>query len=366
MNIGIDARLMNETGVGRYIRNLIVGLGAIPSDHRFFIYLSKKGFETFIPPSDRFIARLADVGWHTASEQVLLPKIFLADNLDILHEPYVSIPIFYPKKMVVTVHDLTLLTQTTGLASRLPKAVYTLKKMGLKTIMSRGLSKANKIIAVSQATADDIVSHYPKTKGKITVISEGVDEQLLSTPFQKPSVSGAYFLVVGNAYPHKNLAFLCEVFVRYREKSKEDIRLVLAGREDYFYRRLRDNPWFIRGGDHIIRVEPQSDSELANLYRGAQALVFPSAAEGFGLPIVESLALGTPVLCSDIAVFHEVAGSHASYIRVGDHDAWVKSLGEKQQRKRIPSKVMDEIISTYSWKNTARQTLELYEHCTRL
>lgn len=366
MNIGIDARLMYETGVGRYIRNLIVGLGTIPFTHRFFIYLSKQGFETFIPPSDRFIPRLADVHWHTASEQVLLPKIFLADELDLLHEPYVSIPIFYPKRMIVTVHDLTLLTQTTGHASRLPKAIYALKKMGLKTIMLRGLSNANNIIAVSQATADDIVSHYPKTKRKITVISEGVDEQLLSTPVQNPSVTGAYFFAVGNAYPHKNLAFLCEAFVKYREKSGENIRLVLAGREDYFYRRLAGNPWFIRGGDHIIRIEPRSDTELANLYRGAQALLFPSAAEGFGLPIVESLALGTPVLCSDIAVFHEVAGPHATYLKTGELDAWEAALGEKRYRKRISQAVSTHIISTYSWNTTARQTLDLYEHCTRL
>lgn len=366
MNIGIDARLMSETGVGRYIRNLISGLEGISTNHRFFVYLSKKGFESFIPASDRFIPRLADVHWHTASEQVLLPKIFMADRLDVLHEPYVSIPIFYPGRMVVTVHDLTLLTKTTGLASRLPKAVYTLKKMGLRTIMSRGLSNATKIIAVSRATADDIVSHYPRTAGKITVISEGVDEQLIQTPIQKPDVPQPYFLAVGNAYPHKNLAFLCEAFVRYREKSGEDIRLVLAGREDYFYRKLAGNPSFIRGGDHILRVEPETDTQLANLYRGAEALVFPSAAEGFGLPIIESLALGTPVLCSDIAVFREVAGTHATYIPVGDADAWAKTLGGKQYRKRIPVAVSEHIIETYSWKNTARQTLDLYEHCTRL
>ncbi len=366
MNIGIDARLMYETGVGRYIRNLISGLEEIPSNHRFFIYLSKKGFESFRPASDRFIPRLADVHWHTASEQVLLPRIFLADRLDVLHEPYVSIPIFYPKPMVVTVHDLTLLTKTTGHASRLPKALYSLKKMGLKTIMSRGLSNATKIIAVSHATADDIVSHYPGTTGKITVISEGVDEQLVQTPIQKPDVPQPYVLAVGNAYPHKNLAFLCEAFVRYREKSGEDIRLVLAGKEDYFYRKLADNPWFIRGGNHILRVEPESDIELANLYRGAEALLFPSAAEGFGLPIIESLALGTPVLCSDIAVFREVAGHYATYIPVGECNAWVRALGETQYRKRIPGSVSEHIKTTYSWKNTARQTLDLYEHCTRL
>jgi len=329
MRIGIDARLIEETGVGRYIRNLVLQLVSLDTQNEYVVFLRKKSFDAFHLPNARWTKVLAYVPWHSVTEQLVMPGIFFQAKLDLLHIPYFNVPIFYPGKIVVTIHDLTILHFDTGKASTLPWVLYKLRRLGYRLVLWIGLTRAKKIIAVSKTTKKDIVESLGVDANKIVVTYEGAD---LKRTTGKPLISGEYFLYVGNAYPHKNLDVLI----------KTGLRVVYAGKDDYFYRRLGITP---------ITV---TDEELANLYQNAKALVFPSLMEGFGLPAIEAISLGCPVICSDIPVFHEILGDNAIFFNPHDsHDLATKLRGD------IPKKHV-ELDERFNWVTMVKQTMTIY------
>ncbi|HXS15212.1 MAG TPA: glycosyltransferase, partial [Candidatus Saccharimonadales bacterium] len=240
MRIGIDARLWNETGVGRYIRNLVRELAKIDKENEYILFFRQSEFETVPLPGKNFEKRLADVRWHSIQEQTKLPKIFLSENLDIMHFPYFSYPIFYKKPFVITIHDLIIDHFPTGKASTLPQPVYWLKQVGYKYILSQAIKHAKKIIAVSKATKQEIMEHYHPNTENVVVTYEGIDEAVSKEEMEAVDVKRPYFLYVGNAYPHKNLERLMEGFAEFLHTAKEDAYLILVGKEDYFYTRLKE------------------------------------------------------------------------------------------------------------------------------
>lgn len=173
MKIGIDARLINETGVGRYIRNLISELGKIDKTNTYVIFLRKNSYNFFRSPNARWEKRLADVPWHSVAEQLFMPAIFNREHLDLLHVPYFNVPLFYFGKFVVTIHDLTILHFDTGKASTLPYIFYKIRRIGYHLELLKALSWAEKIIAVSETTKKEILDHFDVLPEHVTVIYEG-------------------------------------------------------------------------------------------------------------------------------------------------------------------------------------------------
>lgn len=355
MRIGIDARLIEETGVGRYIRNLIIQLEKIDKKNSYVLFLRKEQFHSL---QTRFEKRLADVPWHSITEQLVMPGIFQKARLDLLHVPYFNVPIFYPGQMIVTIHDLTILHFDTGKASTHPWVLYKLHRIGYRLILWIGLSLVRKIIAVSETTKKDIVQSLGIDPNKIIVTYEGVD---LKKSTGKRLIPDDYFLYVGNAYPHKNLETLIQAFQMYLKdlvlqgEVLQGIalpRLVLVGTEDYFYRRLHLP-------DSVVFFGKASDQELANLYSNAKALVFPSLMEGFGLPAIEALSFGCPVICSDIPIFHEILGNQATFFDPNDANDLVKKLKTVSKKSAV-------IDKRFNWADLAKRTLEIYESCTRV
>lgn len=356
MRIGIDARLMEETGVGRYIRNLIAELAKADRTHEYVVFLTKKSFSSFALPNARWSKVLADVRWHTWSEQVRMPRFFRDANLDLVHIPYHTPPIFYPGPMVLTIHDLTILHFSTGKATTLPWVLYMLKRLGYWIELRIGLWKAKKIIAVSQATKREIMDHFRVPSERIVVTYEGIDRSLSKTT-GKRIVSGAYVLYVGNAYPHKNLDVLLEAAKQCGKK------FVLVGADDFFYSRLRRRADEMGLSRSVVFFGVADDTTLANLYTYAEALVVPSLMEGFGLPALEALSLGCPVVASDIPVFHEILGDHAVYIDPHDPKSICAAL---TSLKKPDTQDMNAIRSAYSWDRMAGETLNAYESSARI
>lgn len=161
-----------------------------------------------------------------------------------------------------------------------------------------------------------------------------------------------YFLYVGNAYPHKNLEVLLESF-----KDIHGAKLVLVGKDDYFYKRLKQTDLVRSLKGRVVFKTSVSDGDLNTLYKGAQAFVFPSLMEGFGLPALEALANGCPVIVSDIPVFHEILGSSAAYFDPRDVSGLTKILSAVIQKR---PHVNTEIVNNYSWKKMAEETLRVY------
>ena len=355
MRIGIDGRLINETGVGRYIRNFTRELALQDKTNEYVVFLRANAYNSFKPPNSRWAGVLAEVPWHTIAEQLIMPWVFLKARLDLVHIPYFNVPIFYPGKFVVTIHDLTILHFDTGKASTLPMPLYKLRRLGYYLALAVGLRRAQKIIAVSQTTKQEIVDHFQIDSDKIVVTYEGVDSKIYKSTNDKSTninrlITEQYFLYVGNAYPHKNLETLLLAI------QQNTAKLVLVGKNDFFYERLKKNIV----NRNVIFFGLANDEQLINLYMHASALVFPSLMEGFGLPALEALALGCPVIVSDIPVFHEILGSNATYFNPRDP----RDLAEKLASARGKQKKV--VLGIYSWSTLASDTLALYENCIRL
>lgn len=361
MRIGIDARLIEETGVGRYTRNLIRELGELDKTNEYVVFLRKKSFGRFTLANGRWKRVVADVAWHTLTEQLVMLGIFLRERLDLLHVPYFNVPIFYPGTIVTTIHDLTILHFDTGRATTLPQPLYKLKRLGYWLELVIGLRKAKKIIAVSAVTKQEIIDHFHIDSEKIIVTHEGVTREISS---KKRLINEQYFLYVGNAYPHKNLEILLEAFKKLRSAQK----LVLVGSDDFFYKRLRQHVDAIGLKKSVIFFGPADNTQLASLYSHATALVFPSRMEGFGLPGVEAMTAGTPVVCSDIPVFKEIYEDAALMF----DPASPEDITDKLKRITTDTKLRSELVARgkkqamrYSWRRMAKQTLDLYRELER-
>lgn len=368
MNIGIDARLIQETGVGRYIRNLVAELRHKDDHNSYVIFLPKKAYDSFLLPNSRWKKVCADVHWHTLAEQFVMPRLFRAEKLDLVHIPYHNPPIGYNGAMILTIHDLTILHFSTGKATTLPLPLYALKRLGYWLELWIGLRKAAKIIAVSETTKREIMDHFHIPERRIAVTYEGVDEHLKPvSQNEKPLISKPYALYVGNAYPHKNTETLIHAFSRMRSSSDAGrAMLVLVGGDDYFYRRLKTQAHDMKLDDSIMFFGSADDRQLANLYTYAGVFVFPSRMEGFGLPALEALSFGCPVIASDIPIFHEILGEHATYTDSNDPEKLCAAIRPFLKKMITEPRKSISVSGRFSWDTMAKETLSLYENSIRL
>lgn len=376
MRIGIDCRLWNETGVGRYIRNLVQQLQILDKTNEYVLFVKSKDYDRIKNQElrikdEKWKLVKADIRWHTVKEQLLFPKILNKENLDLMHFPYFSVPIGYKKPYIVTIHDLILHNFPTGQATTLPKPVYALKLRGYRYVIEHAAKNAQKIITVSKATKDEIVKHLRVSKKKIVVTYEGVDFKNSEFRMQNLELEKLekqkYFLYVGNAYPHKNLEMLIEGFKLLQESSPEtskNIKLVLVGKEDYFYKRLKEKVRRLGLSDSVIFFGYASDEALQALYTHAQALVMPSLMEGFGLPLLEAMITNCFVIASDIPSLKEIAQDAAIYINPNDSKTVKHVLQEvmtmSEEKKQHYKEKGQKRAQTFTWESMAKQTLAVY------
>lgn len=359
MKIGIDARLIEETGVGRYIRNLVTQLGSIDAENQYVIFLSKKSFDSFVCPNGRWQKKLADVPWHSLREQLVMPGIFGREKLDLLHVPYFNVPLFYSGKFIPTIHDLIILSHATGKATTLPSWAYQMRRLGYRIVLYNAIKRAAHILTVSETVKKKIVEQFSLSANKVTVTYEGVDIAFESrTSNLKPPIPGPYFLYVGNAYPHKNVETIIQAF----NHSDVQDKLVLVGKEDFFYKKLKMDASSLARNKDILFLQDVSDEKLGSLYAHARALLVPSFDEGFGLPPLEALVVGTRVIVSDIPIFHEILGELPTFVDPHDMQGWHIAIEEAAAAKKstdFPKKAKA-WVTRYSWKTLAEQTRALY------
>lgn len=368
MRIGIDARLWSETGVGRYIRNLVRELQSIDSKNEYVLFVLQKDVSSikYYVSSKNWKIAIADIRWHSIDEQLKFPRILQNEKLDLVHFTYFSVPLLYKGPFVLTIHDLIIHHFNTGEASTLPNLFYTSKRIGYKFIIKTASFRAKRIITVSGATKEEIVAHLKVLPEKIEVTYEGIDEELILKSSNKPaSVPDDFILYVGNAYPHKNLKTLTNAFELLIKKNNEtQTKLILVGKDDFFYKRLKhDIAENIR--ERIIFYHDISDAELAYLYQNARCYVMPSFMEGFGLPLVEAMSNGCLVLASDIPVHHEICQEAAVYfdpanakdLKLKMEEVCIKNTNQFSEYKKVGFKRAKD----FSWRTMAEKTLHIYE-----
>ncbi len=371
MKIGIDARFYGVRagggGIGRYVAELIKGLAEIDDEQIYTLFLQKHGFtETNTLPA-RFQKTLADIPWYGVREQLLFPRLVKQARVNLFHAPHWNIPLLLRQPFVVTIHDLILLEDPSSAhATTRGRLYHALKFTGFRLTLEHAIYNSRKIITISEASKESILRYFRVPENKIAVIPNGFSAITAerSESLTRHGVYAPYFLAVGNAYPHKNLAFLLEVF-RLAVARHPHVMLVIAGKRDVFSRELESYAKTIGiPKDRLTFVDHPTDDLLHSLYEQALALVFPSKLEGFGLPPLEALARKTPVFSSNREPMPSIYKQAASYFDPEDHDdllALLLTALKNPEAIRARLAFAPEVLSNYSWKETAKRTKAVYD-----
>ncbi len=371
MKIGIDCRLWNQTGVGRYTRNLVINIAELGSKNDFVLFVraeDRADVHAEVKKSN-FKIVIVNIPWHGLDEQTQFPKILNSENLDLMHFPYFSVPFFYYKPYVVTVHDLIVNKFNTGRASTLPAPLYLAKRVGYHAVMANAVYRAKKIIVPSKTVKEDLLNTYLNVNSdKIIVTYEGGFESNLKLKTKnEKKVEGQYLLRVGNFYPHKNVEKLLTAFASFvYDSADKNIKLVLVGKKDYFYARIEKEIDKLHIGQNVEFFENVSDAELFGLYKNAAATIVPSFMEGFSLTTVEAMSTGSPVVVSDIPVHREICRDGAIYFNpeevndIKQKINFVFSLVPSSRKELIEEG--EKQAKKFSWSKMARETLEIYEN----
>ncbi len=373
MKIGIDVRLWNETGVGRYIRNLVKNLHEIDKVNDYILFARATDVESikYYVSSIKWKIVVVNIRWHSFKEQLKFPQILYRENLDLMHFPYFSVPFNYRKPFIVTIHDLIIYHYSTGKASTLPLPFYQLKRLGYKFAIKQAIHNAKKVIVPLQSVKEDVIETLQADPKKIIVTQESVDEEINNANRQmiNPQLkSENYFLYVGNAYPHKNIQTLLQAFESFKKQIvHHNVKLFLVGKKDYFYSQLENNLKEKQGNAvHIFHTI--DDSMLHELYDNAIALIAPSFIEGFGLVPLEAMANNCLVIASDIHAHREVCQDAAVYFPAHDQSELTNRMIEvfTQTNNSIFENLRQKglkRVKNFSWKRMTQETLKIYESC---
>lgn len=372
MKVAIDARFLGPhgKGLGRYVEKLLAHLAPIAAGHEFFILLNEHNWRHWQPPNQSWHRVRAPWRWYTLSEQLYLPRLLRQLKVDLVHFPHFNVPIAYVQPFVVTVHDLILWHFPTERASTLEPVYFWLKHAAYRLVIRLAVKRARRVLTVSQFSRDELVKEFGIKPTKITVTYEAVDTKRpvsaldVNRVCHRLGISRRYFLYVGNAYPHKNIERLLEAFAQL-QRQDFPFQLVLVGKLDYFYQRVRRNAEAVGllRSQHVIFPGFVSDEDLAALYAGSFAYVFPSKAEGFGLPPLEAMQYGVPVLSSDATCLPEVLGGAALFFDPSSATSIAQALqrvvADATLRQRL-QQLGPAHVNRYSWPRLAEQTLAVY------
>lgn len=373
MRIGIDARMYGskQGGIGRYIEQIIKYFEQLSNDSstEFVIFLNKDNWDDFNPQNSRFTKVLANIKWYGWREQIQFPKIIKKSKIDLMHFPHWNIPLFYSNPFVVTIHDLLLFHYPTKEASTLGPISYFLKNIAYHMVLKHALNKSKYILTPSKYTKEDIIKLFKINCEKITVtyLAPTKITSTADTDMEKKlkySPNKPYVLYIGVAYPHKNLDRLIDAWKIFYTKYGNKYNLVLAGRNNYFYKKLI-NKVAIEKIENIVFTDYVQDKDLELLYKNASLYVFPSLYEGFGLPPLEAMHYEIPVISSNATCLPEILNDAALYFNpknISDIvDTIWQGLTDADLRQTLNTKSR-QLIHNYSWKQTAKQTLEVYDN----
>jgi glycosyltransferase involved in cell wall biosynthesis len=357
-HIIIDAREL-RTSTGRYVERLLHYLQDLDQANNYSVLLNPKDVEGWQPTNPNFTKIPCPHKEFTFDEQLGLKHQIKALKPDLVHFTMIQQPIWYHGKTVSTMQDLTTVRFTNPDKNPL---VYKFKQQVYKFVINRVAKKSSKIIAISEFVKKDIVDFTGVDPDKIVVTLESADPLAeASTPL--PDLQNKkYIMYVGRPTPHKNLERLIEAFTLLRAQHP-DLLLVLAGKKDNNYQRIEAGVT-AKGLKNVLFTGFVSDGELRWLYENCEAYVFPSLSEGFGLPGLEAMLHGAPVVSSNATCLPEIHGDAAHYFDPLDVQSMSDAINEVLTDKNLRADLIakgHEQIKKFSWKRMAEQTLAVYK-----
>jgi glycosyltransferase involved in cell wall biosynthesis len=375
MRIGIDytAAARQGGGIGRYTRELVVALLQQETLNRYAIFAAVGGLDRdwraevehlrSLVPDLRFRALPITDDWlHRLWQRLRLPipTEVITGPLDIFYSPdFVLPPTLHSTRTLLTVHDLSFL--------HFPDAFVPSLREYLARVVPRSVARADRVLADSESTCDDLIAHFGAPPEKVQVLYSGVDARF--HPEKEPGeqkrlrnkygVASPYILSVGTLQPRKNYVRLIRAFASLQ---LADLQLLIAGGRGWLYEDIFAEAE--KHGDRVHVLGFVDDADLPALYRGAALFAFPSLYEGFGIPPLEAMACGVPVVCSNASSLPEVAGDAALMIDPLDTDglakAMVRALEDADLRQEMTDKGLTQ-AARFTWEAAARQLLDVFE-----
>ncbi len=363
--IVIDARAYTGT-TGRYARKLIEYLEVLESgqiDREYVVLMFSDELSAYTPKNPRFSKLAADFAHYGVAEQIGFKKFLDGLGADLVHFTMPQQPVFYKGKHVTTVHDLTLLKTYPGNKNRF---IYKLKQLAGGFVFKRIANTSQHIITPSQFTKDDYLKFLNSSrKGldeKITVTPESADVATVKPTPYPALFDKSYIMYVGQQSSYKNLRRLVEAHQTLLT-THPSLQLVFVGKLNESGKELKAWTEQQNFKNIVFTGFVENDSELAWLYQNCQAYVFPSLMEGFGLPGLEAMSYGAPVVSSNATCLPEVYGDAAHYFDPEDVDDITRAISEVLSSKPLRTKLIKNGYSQlkkYSWKRMAQQTLAIY------
>jgi alpha-1,3-rhamnosyl/mannosyltransferase len=365
ITVGVDGRplLGESTGVGRYLRNIIREMVSADPEVKFRLYLDREG-EDGLEGLDR-IERRRPQGSRGRNILVWtqwdLPKMVRREPVPLVHFPFYTTPLVLGCPSVVTIHDITF--------SLHPEWFPWRSRISFSAIAPWSARRADRVLTVSEHSRRDLIRKYGLEPDRVTAIPLASDPSF--TPRPPGEIEGVtarlgltppYLIHLGSIHPRRNLEKLLDAFTDVADRGP-DLDLVLAGRVEAPYTEI-DSMISRRALEgRVIHLGYAEEVDLPALVSGAEAMVYPSLYEGFGLPVLEAMACGTPVITSNVSALPETAGDAALLVDPGSRESIARAiqsiLDEPALRERLKEAGLRR-AGSFSWRRTAEATLDAY------
>jgi glycosyltransferase involved in cell wall biosynthesis len=367
MKIAIDIRFLNsneKAGGYQHIYNLVSHLLSVDPHNRYRFLSAIKGFHGNQDIPDQFIYRFSDRLSNILIDRLSVPIEFIMGKIDIFHGPYFFLPNCLLCKTILTIHDLMVFRHPEFLE---PEGVTYYKKR-----IHSSIKRADAIISVSNFTKNEIVELFDIPENKVRVIYNGIssifrpikDRIRIEEVKSKYGIKGQrYLLFVGNIEPKKNIETLIHAHAELCKSSGYKYPLLIVGNKTWYFK----NVWEVVQRRHVERniifTGVINDEDLPFLYNGAEVFIFPSLFEGFGIPAIEAMACGTPVIASNRTSIPEIVADAALYVDPLNISEMVEAIDKVLSNSQLREQLIQKGLKRsqyFSWEKTARETLSLY------
>ena len=364
VRIAIDARKLHDYGIGTYVRNVLRYLGRIDRENEYVLLCRPVDCDSVRGFGDNFRAVKEPAANYSIKEQLHIPLLLKREGADVFHAPHYVLPPLLPCPSVVTIHDCIHLMFPEYLPNKLAY-VYA------RTFMTIAARRSSKVLTVSEASKRDILHFLHIPASKVEVVYNAIDDRFDREPEmddvvrvrQRYQLNDPFLLYAGNIKPHKNVDRVIEAFARLKRRGFERLKLLIIGDE------ISKNPQLRRAvhrhqlHQHVRFLGFVPDATLAVLYRLADVFVFPSLYEGFGLPPLEAMASGTPVVTSNVSSLPEVVGDAALLVDPRDPEAIAgaiqRILTDDDLRRVLTQKGLGR-AHEFSWERSVRRIRDIY------
>jgi glycosyltransferase involved in cell wall biosynthesis len=365
MRIGIDGRKLHDFGIGTYLQNLLKELVRLDDDAEYVVLCRAEDEAWLEGLGPRIHPVVTRAGNYSLREHVEVPWRLWRAGVALFHSPHYVLPLFVPCPAVVTIHDCIHLRFPQYLPSRLGYAYA-------RTALWVATHRSARVFTVSEASKRDILEYFNVPESKVAVIYNAIDERFSEEPVaeevmrvkERYQLNDPFILYAGNIKPHKNLERLIEAFHIIRKGELEYVKLLIIGDEISKYAALRRTVHRYKLHKHVRFFGFVPDATLAILYRLARVFVFPSLYEGFGLPPLEAMASGTPVITSNVSSLPEVVGDAAMLIDPYQPDA----IAGAMRRVMLDDRLRDDMrerglmrAREFSWGRSVTRIKEIYD-----